>query len=116
MQRPNIAGFMAGVLFLLAGIAQAAETPVFDIPGMQNRIDEQALRDSRIRAEIMLTLGEEPIFRARGVSAEVKSGVVHLGGTVASEEEKVLAGRLAQTADGAVKVFNNISIASPSRM
>ena len=124
--RTNFDFFPRSVIFLLAslmgmfclfiGSARALEEPpASEMTRSQNRLDEQALRDARTRAEVMLTLGEDPAFRAQSVSADVHRGVVRLEGTVSSEEEKELAARLAQTAHGAVRVSNGIDIARPSR-
>jgi hyperosmotically inducible protein len=90
------------------------------VVGVQNQLDVgsagagEAVSDSAITAKIKGKLAESHLGSLTGVSVTTNNGVVTLSGTVPTERERQQALDAARTADGVMRVENDITV-TPKR-
>jgi hyperosmotically inducible periplasmic protein len=88
------------VLTLLAGPAFVA--------------DAGTAEDAMITSKVKTKLTTDRVKNLVSVNVDTKDGVVHLKGTVPTEEAKAEAERLAKTTEGVLSVANDIKV-SPKK-
>lgn len=71
-------------------------------------------QDTRIEAEVKAKLVAETTANLTRVGVLSASGVVHLSGTVASDEERARAAALAGTVTGVRRVVNTLQVRTPA--
>jgi osmotically-inducible protein OsmY len=71
-------------------------------------------QDTRIEAEVKAKLVAETTANLTRVGVLSANGVVHLSGTVASEEERARAAALAGTVTGVRRVENTLQVRTPA--
>ena len=72
---------------------------------------DAATGDSQITAAIQGKLYADPTIQSKQISVDTQSGVVTLGGTVATDVERTVASAAAATVPGVKTVVNNIAVA-----
>jgi osmotically-inducible protein OsmY len=93
-----VATLLAAVL--LAGVCLGASKPV---------------SDNAISDEVRIKLTSDPVVKGGDLKADVKDGVVTLTGTVADQQQKDKAKKLAAKVKGVKQVINNITISKIGR-
>lgn len=93
--------------------AMAAETSD-DPEEMERRSFKQTVSDLTLAARVKTKLLTDENTEGTAINVDVSNGVVILNGSVASDEEKQLAGRLASNVPGAGDVRNYLTVESKS--
>jgi len=102
MRKTNRVPAALAVLLLLAGLAACKTTS-----SPQRQVDDGAIKASvkaKLAADVRLST-------LTNVEVNSTNGIVTLAGQVRSEEERRMAGEVARSVDGVVRVDNNLQVA-----
>lgn len=94
----------------------AAERDARAVPGVAGVANEIEVRpaatwnDREVSETVMAVVASDPRIDARNVAADVQGGVVHLRGTVPTDEQKRLAAELARQAPGVRRVVDELKV------
>jgi hypothetical protein len=69
--------------------------------------------DQKLTAAVQSQLSEDTALTGQPIQTSVQNGVVHLGGTVANDAQRVLAARDAASVKGVQRVVNSIGLGTP---
>jgi osmotically-inducible protein OsmY len=92
----------AAVLLGLSGLGSASAADWDDMT--------QEARDAYRHGQIWATYAIDPVLATRDIDVDVEGNTVILHGTVETPVEKILAGAIAQAADGVTKVDNQLKV------
>ena len=100
--RHPMTSLAAAVLLALSGIGSASAADWDDMT--------QEARDAYRHGQIWATYAIDPALATRDIDVDVEGNTVILHGTVETPVEKILAGAIAQAADGVTKVDNQLKV------
>ncbi len=72
----------------------------------------ERIDDATITASVKTKLTTEHAKNLVNINVDTSNGVVHLQGVVPTEQDRSLAGQLAQSTDGVKQVVNDLKVAS----
>lgn len=90
-----------GVLFLIASVASAQAT---------GRTTGERVDDAKITAAVKAKLVADRASNLVAVNVDTRDGVVHLQGTVPTDEDRAEAERLAMQTNGVLSVTNDLKV------
>ena len=100
--RHPMTSIAAAVLLGLSGLGSASAADWDDMT--------QEARDAYRHGQIWATYAIDPALATRDIDVDVEGNIVTLHGTVETPVEKILAGAIAQAADGVTKVDNQLKV------
>lgn len=100
--RHPMTSIAAAILLGLSGMGSASAADWDDMT--------QEARDAYRHGQIWATYAIDPALAARDIDVDVEGSTVTLRGTVETPVEKLLAGSIAQAADGVTKVDNQLKV------
>lgn len=100
--RHPMTSIAAAVLLGLSGLGSASAADWDDMT--------QEARDAYRHGQIWATYAIDPVLATRDIDVDVEGNTVILHGTVERPVEKILAGAIAQAADGVTKVDNQLKV------
>lgn len=100
--RHPMTSIAAAVLLGLSGLGSASAADWDDMT--------QEARDAYRHGQIWATYAIDPVLATRDIDVDVEGNTVILHGTVETPVEKILAGAIAQAADGVTKVDNQLKV------
>lgn len=90
----------------LAGVLSLSGCVAFST----NEVPEQFMNSTIITTSVKARLANHAGLQTLSLSVQTLNGEVLLGGYAQTQEQKVIAGRVAQTTEGVKKVINNIVV------
>lgn len=70
----------------------------------------QVLDDKTITENVQHKLQNQPVYKFTDVGVKTYDGIVQLNGFVSTQDQKELAGKVAQSVDGVRQVINNLAM------
>ena len=93
----------------------AAVVAMTVVAGSPFLADAGTAEDTLITTKVKTKLTADRVKNLVSVNVDTKDGVVHLKGTVPTEEAKSEAEKLAKDTDGVVSVTNDIKVSPPKK-
>jgi osmotically-inducible protein OsmY len=95
-------------------IAVAVTAGVAPVGQAQDRTVKERVDDAAITTAVKTKLVADRVKNLVAVNVDTQQGVVHLQGTVPTEQDRMEAERLARSTKGVMEVRNDLKVSSPA--